>query len=156
MLQSVQDNSRNSCFKIQTINPRLKCHFKTHWIHTQRHHHSFHLPSRTNCWALLPPCWAEQVLWQERVCMNTLPYTASCASNRLLTLLCKLNVNVERVLVAVLVLFCGYDHTANPEEVCVVKGNTLPDIQPVVLFLFSSRILRLRKISSFLSVFQWL
>lgn len=54
--------------------------------------------------------------------MDTLPYTASCASNRLLTLLCKLNVNVEYVVVAVMMLFCGYD-TANSEKVCVVKGS---------------------------------
>lgn len=54
--------------------------------------------------------------------MDTLPYTASCASTRLLTLLCKLNVNVEYVLVAVMMLFCGYD-TANSEKVCFVKRN---------------------------------
>lgn len=39
-------------------------------------------------------------------------------------------------LVAVLLLFCGYDHTANPEEVCVVKGNTLRDISSVAVCFF--------------------
>lgn len=70
--------------------------------------------------------------------MNTLPYTASCASNRLLTLLCKLNVNVERVLSgSANCCFCGFGHT-NPEEVCVVKGNTLPDIYFPSLNIFIS------------------
>lgn len=42
--------------------------------------------------------------------MTTLPYTASCASNRRLTLLCKLNVNVSCGFVAKLIYF-------NPLEV---------------------------------------
>lgn len=67
-------------------------------------------------------------LWQGRVCMNTLPYTASCASNRLLTLLCKLNVNVECVFSGSAVVVLWLWSYCKPRRSLCCQRSTLPDI----------------------------
>lgn len=68
--------------------------------------------------------------------MNTLPHSASCARNRLLTLLCKFNVNVVLSGSANRCFVVTWSHCKTPEEVCVVKGNTLPDTKSAPLYFF--------------------